>query len=187
MMYPRLTQARPNQPTGAGGYNNLEPSSPGSCSAAKTKQSHSEKKPTTKYSPFICYWPPPGPEYWIRQTPSPKPFSSEVQVTLWATQKGRQREPRGEKWVPQGIWSQRQVWFPGWNASWLKRFKSTSLEHTRHMLPFALRRSPCLRAGNRQWSENMARHWTNAQSLKARPHPAILLQGQTLKISQRGD
>ena len=86
--------------------------------------------------------------------------------SLWATQKGSQRELWGEKWVTQGTQSQRQVWFPGWNVSWLKWFISTSLEHTCHMLPFALRRSPCLRAGNRQWSENMARHWTDTQSLK---------------------
>lgn len=145
------------------------PAALGPIQLQRQSSQHSKKIPQIFrpfLSPFICYWPPLAPEYWIRQTPSPKSFSSEVQVTLWAMQKGNQRELWGEKWVPQGIQSQWQVWFPGWNVSSLKWFISTSLQHTCHMLPFALWRLPCLRAGNRQWSENMARHWTSTQSLK---------------------
>lgn len=65
-------QARPNQPTRAGGYNNLSPSSPGSYSAAKTKQSHSKKK-SRKYS-GLCYHPSSATDHhWSQNIGSGKP------------------------------------------------------------------------------------------------------------------
>lgn len=100
--------------------------------------------------------------------------------------KGLKEDTWGAKWVPQGIQSQRQVWFPGWNVSWLKWFISTSLEHTRHMLPFALRQLPCSRAGNRQGSESMARHWTPSL-WKAAPScnsPGPNYHGQTKMVKK---
>lgn len=131
--------------------------------SAKTKQTQTKKNP--KYS-GLSYHPSSAPDHqWRQNIGSDKPCVLNLLVPRYKShselhKKGLREDPWGGKWVPQGTQSQRQVWFPGWNVSWLKWFISTSLEHARHMLPFALRRLPCSRAGNRQGYESMARHWT---------------------------
>lgn len=91
-------------------------------------------------------------------------------------EKANKRKMGRKKWVPQGIQTQRQVCFPDWNVSSLKWFISTSLEHTLHMLPFALRQSCCSRAGNRQRSENTA---------STEQTPGLWNTGPILQLSSR--
>lgn len=154
---------------------------------AKTKESHTKKNP--KYS-GLSYHPPSAPDHqWSQNIRSDKPCVLNLLAPRCKShselhKKGLREDSWGEKWVPQGTRSQRQVWFPGWNVSWLKWFISTSLEHTCHMFPFALRRLPCSRAGNRQGFERVARH--NTQPLKQQPHP-VLFQHQTIQNGQNGD
>lgn len=104
------------------------------------RQSSHTVKESTRCSGLSCHPSTAADQHWSQNTGSDKPCILNPPALRYQSlsephRRGVRRELWGEKWVPQGTRSQRQVWLPGWNVSWLKWFILTSLEHTCHMLP----------------------------------------------------